>query len=297
MLDPAVLIAEAEADDEDEVGEHEQGAHAHDSTTSISHAALLKTKPADAAAAEFIFVTTTPSTEDLTLATTVTATSTKRRPKITITKTLLTHRGTSLVTVTTTVLQVTTQDPGAGVCSTFIICNPTQFTCPAQVTNLPAIQAVVQSIMDGQERFGDAGVKSRRLSPNGAILHGEEKAGGVLGDGTDLMGGLAPVNALGFGPGGMFQKALGGDLVPPSTKDGEGEPKVVLMPDGPVTLTPSSAASSSSTAEPPETASSSSTSATVAKALRGQSSSALSLVPSHLPVLVPLLMTICLLLL
>lgn len=294
LIDPASLIAEADDDDEDDHHHHQ---HEHDSTTSISHAALLKTKPADAAAAEFVFVTTTPTTEDLTLATTVTATSTKRRPKITITKTLLTHRGTSLITVTTTVLQVTTQDPGAGVCSTFIICNPTQFTCPAQVTNLPAIQAVVQSIMDGQQWFGDAGVKARRLSPNGAILDGEEKAG-VLGDGTDLMGGLAPVNALGFGPGGMFQKALGGELIA-SKKEGEAEPKVVLMPDGPVTLTsPVESVSSSVASETSETApssSSSSTTATVGKALRGQSSSALPIRPSLL--LIPLLITTCLLLL
>lgn len=164
---------------------------------------------------------------------------TKKLPSITVTKTIVSEQ--IVVTVTTTALPVTTGDSSSsGICSTFIICNPTQFTCPAQITNLPQIQAVVQSIMDGQEKFGSAGVGSRKMTPNGAYIdeHGPE---GRLGDGFGLMGGLAPVNGFGFGPGGMFEKVLGNDLIPP--KPTEEEETTLLPPsDNPTPETKVSAA-------------------------------------------------------
>lgn len=152
------------------------------------------------------------STVTETILSTVFATPSKRMPSLTITKTIFNER--VMVTVTTTVLPVTTPtDENTGVCSTFIICNPTQFTCPAQVTNLPQIKAVVQSIMEGQEKYGSAGVVNRRLTPNGAFV--DEGSAGLFGDGLEKVGGLAPINAFGFGPGGMFEKVLGAGLVPP----------------------------------------------------------------------------------
>lgn len=170
--------------------------------------------------------TVTYSTVTETLVSTVTHVPTKKLPSITITKTVVNHDDKVMVTVTTTVLPVTSvTETTAGVCSTFIICNPTQFTCPAQVTNLPQIKAVVQGIMEGQEKYGSGGVGSRRVSPNGAFLD-DMGAPGVYGDGTDLVGGLAPVNAFGFGPDGMFAKVLGSDLMPQA----EGKQETLLPP-------------------------------------------------------------------
>lgn len=151
------------------------------------------------------------STVTETIMSTVFATPSKKLASLTITKTVFNDR--VMVTVTTTVLPVTTPtEENTGVCSTFIICNPTQFTCPAQVTNLPQIKAVVQSIMEGQEKYGSAGVVKRRLTPNGAFI--DEGSAGLFGDGLEMVGGLAPINAFGFGPGGMFEKVLGPGLVP-----------------------------------------------------------------------------------
>lgn len=171
-----------------------------------------------------------------TIMSTVYATPSKKLPSLTITKTVYSDR--VMVTVTSTVLPVTTvESTTPGVCSTFIICNPSQFTCPAQVTNLAQIKAVVQNIMDGQEKFGSGGVGSRKISPNGANIdvNGPDS---LYGDGLQFVGGLSPVNGFGFGPGGMFQKVLGPELIPEKEKTSD----VTLLPPSPTTSTSASQA-------------------------------------------------------
>jgi hypothetical protein len=123
---------------------------------------------------------------------------------LTVTRTVTT--GTGLVTITTTmsITSVKNEKHASGICSTFVVCNPSQFTCPAQITNLPQIARVVESIMAGQSIFGSGGVGKRGRTANGAFIDVEEPKAGIVGDGTQMVGGFA-----GFGPGGIFEKALG----------------------------------------------------------------------------------------
>lgn len=173
------------------------------------------------------------STITETILSTVYATPIKHLPSLTITKTVVSER--IVITVTSTALAVTPVEAStAGICSTFVICNPTQFTCPAQVTNLPQIKAVVEAIMDGQEKYGRGGAGTRRLTPNGAFIDDMGPVG-LFGDGSELAGGLNPVNRFGFGPGGMFEKVLGPDLIPPMETGTE-----ALLPPGASTTTTSS---------------------------------------------------------
>lgn len=167
----------------------------------------------------------TPSTITETILSTIYATPSRLLPSLTITKTVVSER--VVVTVTTTAFPVTpVEETTRGVCSTFVICNPTQFTCPAQVTNLPQIKAVVEAIMDGQEKYGLGGAGTRRLTPNGAFID-DMGPPGLFGDGSEMAGGLNPVNRFGFGPGGMFEKVLGTDLIPPKETGTE-----ILLPPG-----------------------------------------------------------------
>ena len=155
---------------------------------------------------------------------------------ITVTKTITSTQNSNSIlttTITTTMLSMTRieerhlqekhADHGGGICSTFIICNPTQFTCPAQITHAPQLQGIVQSILDAQQFFGTGVVEPRRRSPNGAFIDQNGKpidedaspmqpVMGPLGDGSDLAGGFNAQEA--FGPGGIFAKAMG--LIPSS---------------------------------------------------------------------------------
>src|SRR5690606_16113147 len=70
---------------------------------------------------------------------------------LTITQTVTTAIG-SVVTITT-VLSMIPSSSSDGICSTFIMCNPTQFRCPVK-TSLPSqLAQVVEKIISGKQVF------------------------------------------------------------------------------------------------------------------------------------------------